>query len=207
MKIKKIKLQNNPFFGNVEFDFTDAKGNIMDNIVFAGENGCGKTQLLNIIYEFSTIPTGGTVSRELRIFTVVLSNDEIKQISQNIGSEYALVSPTGEMEITLDFTQQPNYWSRINVTYLSVTDDGTLQTKKINSSHFFATTNVKRLFRSVYSTVEINYNPKEAENVTSQEVDAQVESSMRSGTNLATQIQQLLIDLDTNDALDLKKMG
>ena len=43
MKIKKIKLINNPFFGNTEFDFTDVNGQLMDNVVLAGENGCGKT--------------------------------------------------------------------------------------------------------------------------------------------------------------------
>ena len=59
MKIKKIKLVNNTFFGTTEFDFTDSNGQVMDNIVLAGENGCGKTQLLDIIYDFSNLPTVG----------------------------------------------------------------------------------------------------------------------------------------------------
>lgn len=42
MKIRKIALQNNVFFGNQEFDFTDNHGKVYDNIVLAGENGSGK---------------------------------------------------------------------------------------------------------------------------------------------------------------------
>lgn len=46
MKIKKIKLENNNFFGNTTFDFTNENGEIMDTIILAGENGNGKTQLI-----------------------------------------------------------------------------------------------------------------------------------------------------------------
>lgn len=205
MKIKKIRLENNLFFGDAEFVFTNTNGDIMDNVVFAGENGCGKTQLLEIIYHFSTLSTAGEVSSEKRVFTVILSSDELTQISRNVGNQGSFSSATGEMEITLDFTKQPNYWSRINVEYLSMSEDGTMQTNYIDSSVFFSSLNVKCLFRSIYSTVEINYNPKPATNITSQEVDTQVETSMLSDADLATKIQQLLIDLDTNDALDLKQ--
>lgn len=55
MKIKKIELQNNYFFENNEFVFTKSDGEAYENIVLAGENGSGKTQLLNIIYELSEI--------------------------------------------------------------------------------------------------------------------------------------------------------
>lgn len=62
MKIKKIILQNNAFFGNQEFDFTDNHGKVYDNIVLAGENGSGKTQLLNIIYDFCNLSLTGDIS-------------------------------------------------------------------------------------------------------------------------------------------------
>ena len=53
MKIKKIILKKHAFFGDIEFDFTNSRGQIANNIVLAGENGCGKTQLLNVIFDFS----------------------------------------------------------------------------------------------------------------------------------------------------------
>lgn len=86
MKIKKIQLENNIFFGNATFDFTNHAGDIMDTIILAGENGSGKTQLLNLLYEFSTLPTGGIVSSEKRTFTVLLSSEELSLITSNMNT-------------------------------------------------------------------------------------------------------------------------
>jgi ABC-type Mn2+/Zn2+ transport system ATPase subunit len=50
MKIKKIKWNNHPVLKNLELDFTDATtGNIFDTILFVGENGTGKTAILESI--------------------------------------------------------------------------------------------------------------------------------------------------------------
>lgn len=200
MKIKQIKLENNIYFGNITFDFTNENGEIMDNIILAGENGCGKTQLLNIIYDFSEISTGGIVSTEKRFFTILLSNEEINKIRD---LTITLNTPTGEFEITQDFTVQPNYWSRIKVKYLSKDENGIITTNSLDSSHLFSNVNVKDLFKSVFSTVEINYNPQSTSNITAEELDQKVETSLRSNINLGTEIQQLFIDITTNDATDL----
>lgn len=82
-------------------------------------------------------------------------------------------------------------------------DDGSRSMQEIESSWFFNDINRATLFRSIFSTVEINYDPKEAKSVTAKEVDEEIEKSIRSGTDLATEIQQLLIDIKTNDANDL----
>lgn len=189
MKIKKIKLENNPFFGTCEFDFTNNQGQIMDNIVLAGENGCGKTQLLNIIYNFSTLPTQGDVTDEKQTFTIVLSHVELQQIDQSVDDRNKLVSPTGELDIVLNFQSQPGYWSRILVNYQSVSEDGTIETKNIDSSHLFGRSPVKSIFKSIFSTVEINYSPKPTSNVTAKEIDEEVATSVRSGNDLASEIQ------------------
>lgn len=204
MKIKKIKLENNTFFGNTTFDFTNDDGEIMDNIILAGENGSGKTQLLNLLYEFSTLSTGGIVSSEKREFTVLLSNEELLQITSNMNATTPLISPSGEFEITQDFTTQPNYWNRIKVKYISTDENGVDFTKSIDSSHLFSNVNVKKLFKSVFSTVEINYNPQTTSTITTQEIDQEIENSIRSSDNLGTEIQQLFIDIHTNDATDLQ---
>lgn len=203
MKIKKIELQNNSFFGNQEFVFTKSNGDVYDNIVLAGENGSGKTQLLNIIYEFCSLTLMGEVSSEKRIFTVLLSTEELSYVTEHVRENIRLVAPTGVFEITQDFTAQSNTWNRINIKYEKAEDDGTLSMQEINSSWFFNDINRATLFRSIFSTVEINYDPKAATAVTAKEVDAEIEKSIRSGTDLATEIQQLLIDIKANDASDL----
>lgn len=204
MKIKKIQLENNNYFGNTTFNFTNSAGHIMDTIILAGENGSGKTQLLNLLYEFSKLPTDGIVSSEKRTFTVLLSAEELSLINTNMTASAPLISPTGEFVIIQDFTTQPNYWSRIQVKYISTDENGSASTKNIDASHLFSNVNVKKLFKSIFSTVEINYNPQAASTITAQEIDQDIESSLRSSNNLGTEIQQLFIDIHTNDANDLQ---
>lgn len=53
MKIKKVKWNNHPILGNLELDFTNpVTGEPFSNILFAGENGSGKTTILESISTF-----------------------------------------------------------------------------------------------------------------------------------------------------------
>lgn len=203
MKIKKIELQNHSFFGNREFVFAKNNGDVYDNIVLAGENGSGKTQLLNIIYEFCNLSLVGEVNAENRIFTVVLSAEELQYVTEHTRENNKPINATGVFEITQDFTAQSNTWNRIKVKYEKTEDDGAYSQQELNSSWFFNDINRATLFRSIFSTVEINYDPQAATSVTAKEVDEEIEKSIRSGTDLATEIQQLLIDIKANDASDL----
>ena len=105
MKIKKIEVQNNPFFNNFALDLTNNSGTVFDNIILAGENGCGKTQFLNIIYDFSLLNLQGDVSNEKRIFTIILSPDEMSQINSILESNLKITAATGLLEITFDMSK------------------------------------------------------------------------------------------------------
>lgn len=202
MKIKSIRFENNPLFGNSEFCFTDAQGRVVDVVVFAGENGCGKTQLLNTIYDFSNLSITGEVRNEKRHFTVLLSEEELLHINSFLDDRKKLVSPTGEMVITENLNQSGS-WQRLLIEYQSISDNGQLSQRQIDSSHFLSGTNNRSVFKSIFSTVEINYSPKDSSTVTSKEIDEDVSTSLRSGNDLATEIQQLLIDIQDNDAHEL----
>ncbi len=67
----------------------------------------------------------------------------------------------------------------------------------------FDETALKFAFSTIYSTVEINYNPSEIRSVTSQDIDRPYSGSLRSSKDIATEIKQLLIDIQTLDATDL----
>jgi predicted ATP-binding protein involved in virulence len=49
MKIRKITYTNNLIFGDLELDLTDSNGKTVNTIIIAGENGVGKSLLLNNI--------------------------------------------------------------------------------------------------------------------------------------------------------------
>ena len=52
MKIAKIKWKEHPILGDLELDFTNKEGIPYDTIIFAGENGTGKTTVLTSISDF-----------------------------------------------------------------------------------------------------------------------------------------------------------
>lgn len=67
-KIRKIKFKNHPILNNLELDFTGPDGRAVDTVLIAGENGNGKSTVLNFLYGISS----GNVDAEA---TVVLENE------------------------------------------------------------------------------------------------------------------------------------
>ena len=55
MKIRKIEFKDHPILGDMKLDFTDQDGKVINTIIFAGENGTGKSLILNTIYGFSNL--------------------------------------------------------------------------------------------------------------------------------------------------------
>lgn len=52
-KMRGITFHNHPILNNLSLDFCDAKGNAVDTVIIAGENGTGKSTILNYIYELT----------------------------------------------------------------------------------------------------------------------------------------------------------
>lgn len=199
MKILKIELLNNPILGSTTFDFTRNNGKPYDNIVFAGENGCGKTSLLNIIFDFSNMTKDKSMPQnEERIFYIQLSNDEINRFNQRSQNE-KLPSDSNVFKVTI--TGKHADWTGITINSFDIKGN------KLNSSTtpFSANQEYRDIFKTVFSTAEISYMPKTSNTVTSMEIDEDFTSSLQSNSQLASEIQQLLIDIYTNDASDLSE--
>ena len=50
MRIRKINIKDHPILGNIVLDFCDANGKPVDTVLIAGENGCGKTAVLEVLF-------------------------------------------------------------------------------------------------------------------------------------------------------------
>jgi predicted ATPase len=49
-KIKAVHIYNHPILGTIDLDFTGPDGNAVDTVILAGENGIGKSTILNLLY-------------------------------------------------------------------------------------------------------------------------------------------------------------
>lgn len=51
--LHELKFKNHPILGNLTLNFTEENGHIYKNIILVGENGCGKTTILNEINNYT----------------------------------------------------------------------------------------------------------------------------------------------------------
>ena len=49
-KVRKIKFINHPILKSMEFNFVGMDGKAVDTVIFAGENGCGKSTIIDELY-------------------------------------------------------------------------------------------------------------------------------------------------------------
>ena len=49
IKIRKIAFKDHSILGNLVLDFCGRDGKAVDTVIFAGENGCGKSTIVNAI--------------------------------------------------------------------------------------------------------------------------------------------------------------
>lgn len=203
MKIRKIEFEKNPVLGNLKLDFTDSGGKVVDTIILAGENGSGKSYLLNIIYYFSipTLLTDYEKSEEKRYFEVEFNSSEmslIKEIprfSESINQDLK----DNIFRFHTDYSIVGNWES----TKIRVTKQNG-QEVQFNGS-LFNGGDGKRALTTIFSDTEINFTPQNIQTVTAMNIDEGNVTSHRSNSNVATNITQLLIDIQSNDALEFSE--
>lgn len=198
MKFRKITFENHPVLGNLSFDFTNKEGNTVDTIIIAGENGCGKSVLLNELYQFNPAIIH---NRENIILTteIELSQTEkdLIQNSQSFQSRNLPLVDGNTITIKQDFAISGS-WEQCKVIYMSI------EGKQANTLgyNFFHSAN-NNIFKPLFSDVEINFAHQDIKTVTSSNIDEQVSGAIKSSTNTATEITQLLVDIQDLDNTDL----
>jgi len=198
MKIRKIEFTNHPIFDNLKLDFTDKDGKTLNTIIIAGENGVGKSLLLNEIFNFSKLTLSNEKRDEKRKFEIEVSDEEILllKIGQNSKQYFTTNYKDNIFFISIDYNII-NAWNQIDIK--GKTETG------ISPSlvgHLFSQEDTNEILRAIFSDVEINFTPKEIKTVTSTNIDRTDLKSQRSNSNLATEITQLLIDVQSLDALE-----
>lgn len=105
-KIRKIEFKNHPALGNLKLDFCGNDNKAVDTVILAGENGTGKSTLLNELYHIVTYETNADKEIEfendtdiflVKFYSRVLKNGHILwYVSDGKGLNAALA--TGEFQ-------------------------------------------------------------------------------------------------------------
>ncbi|WP_429109534.1 AAA family ATPase [Aeromonas veronii] len=195
MPLISMCFHNHPILGDLNLDFSK-DGKPVSTIFIAGDNGTGKTTILNILYSLSNLkPSNFEHALTLKYF---LSQKQLNAIKKHPNVDFR---DTPKLGATLTININPqgkNYWEDFTI---SCEYDGE---KYPLPPHLFSDNEVNREFKFIYSSAAINFKPKKIQAVTSKNLDESYTSRV-SNEDLATEITQLLIDVQALDDAELSK--
>lgn len=166
VKFRKIKFIDHPILKNLELDFTDNNGRAVDTVIFAGENGTGKSTILEALY---SVAAGASIKADLEFDVDGQMFEFAYKAMTASGSAFPIPAPQiSNFLATMPFVQ------------------------------FRQNNGVKAIF----SEVDINFRTKSINSVTSMTLDG-AGGSKRGESDLATHINQLIVDIQAQDDAEL----
>lgn len=170
-KISSVRFINHPILGDLYLDFCDPNGNPVDTVIIAGENGTGKSTVLNCLYQLTALDAHCAIPGiDITFHDDARGVQELKYRPKKIN----------------------------DTTYMAVSDGIGLKDALIISDELKS----KYPSTAIYSEVDINFRGMHSSTVTSMKLDEESESR-RSDGNLATMVNQLLIDIQDLDNEEL----
>lgn len=167
--IRKIKWKNHNILGDLELDFTKEDGSIYNTIILAGENGTGKTTILETLanlFEHNSIESFDSISYDIENSPYEITND----IEGSPAGVYNRINKITNEKV------------RVNPLF-----------SKFKSDNF---ENLRNL-GFVYSRARSGFNTKKVTSSTTNQLDSNKHESDNSDD--FTFIKQLLVDIDTQD--------
>jgi predicted ATPase len=197
MKIRKIKFNNHRVLNDLALDFVDpVTDEPFDTIILAGENGCGKTVILEEIYstigEYDLRKDNGVIELEVQI-----DSENLNEIKEKIRAD-GISIPTNIVNFRYCY-EGPGYWSNLKITFLN--QNGELIDRQSADYVTDSRNNSKRPFRAFLSEAAIGFKAPNITAIGASTVDDSV-PARRGGADLAQSITQLLVDIRAADNED-----
>lgn len=191
VSIKSIQFFNHHIFENHIFDFTIDGINPVNNIIIAGENGSGKTKLLEELYNISNTSffiNSVIYSQKTLELTVDVSDDNYYNFDndqEKIDKAILIISKNGNGDIS-------------NKVKFVKNDDSEIRNVKRQGTR--DKLNIFKL-NGLYSNVDINYKPRNnVQGTTNKTLDNQTSEIPN---DMAHEIIQLLVDIAMQDSCDV----
>jgi len=181
MNIKKIKWNNHPILGDLEIDFTNlSTGDSYDTVVLAGENGSGKTTILDSISLFLNLGS-------FEFFEYI---------------EYIVSGDTFRAVPTSDGTTHPNFFDVIDNqgNRLTIRSDKQNDRQRIDSNM-----QDLRHYGCVYSRARADYKTQQITSTTTKRLDVdKYDSDIEDDF---TSLKQLIVDIQNQDNSDYVELN
>ena len=100
IKIRKLKFNNHPVLKNLELNFCDTNDQAVDTVIFAGENGTGKSTILDVLYQLASY------NLEHEIDVEIEQDREIKLLSFRYSDNQTLWCHSGDGNKWLQLSRQ-----------------------------------------------------------------------------------------------------
>lgn len=174
MKIRKVKWANHPILGNLEVDFVNPITNIsFSTIVLAGENGTGKTTILETLNTFLSIG----------------SFEPFDRIEYEVDDKQYILTPSnipGSLK---------TFFTRYDVE--NDTSENICTDRSNNSSSIQSDDKDPRSYGSVFSRPRADYKTNKIESVKTNELDKNKYDS--DNDDNFTSLKQLIVDVQNQD--------
>ena len=102
-KIRKVKFSNHPVLKNLELNFCDTNGKAVDAIILAGENGTGKSTILNALFKL----TNHKVDFEFEV-EIESNNDDVIKLTYYFHEQYVYVNDSKGLNAYIDSSAVKN---------------------------------------------------------------------------------------------------
>ncbi len=203
MKIKKINIRDNEKIGSLELDFTK-NGVVQDTIIFAGNNGCGKTTILEEIMLLAESGRASHLERNTGYICarIILTDEELERIKENIknakhGKINEIEKIKSEIELFIDFTGEKGTYGRLKV--YSIIDG---KKEELDSYNILHDGKLESIISTFYSAANIDYTFNDIGSITTIDIDVTDINSIKSSKDTGNQIKQTFIDIFNLDAQD-----
>lgn len=167
--IKKVKWNNHKILNDLELDLTKDDGSPYKTIIIAGENGAGKTTILETISSFLT-------RGSLEPFEYIKYEHK--------GSDY-LIEPIDSVK------SKHGFHYRTNIVTGNKKNISILGHEKIEDSEDI------RYYGCLYSKARSGFNTSPVRSITTQQLD--IEKYENDNKDDFTSVKQLLVDIDSQD--------
>jgi len=136
---------------------------------------------------------------ERRDFEIELSDQEYEVLKNSSNFKQYFTKQIHNNIVTLHINYSIiNNWDQIKIECEN--SDGPIHGIP---GRLFSTDETRTVLKCLFSDVEINFPPNQITSVTSMNLDSKEFKSKKSTTNLASEVAQLLVDVQSQDALDL----